>query len=154
MHCTPPWVPRSQKSSTLLVGEPRAIKGSFFPKPAVGQNVALDAVSADRASNCLVSAVPIYSIFFFFFLLLQIQSATVDCVLNSESEFDVRLATMHVVSPWHDPARLTGRKISSIYLSLWMILLLLASEKCLWNHVFEELSECLHCVDVVADCIV
>ena len=51
--------PICNKSKSHLL-EPGAIKGSFFLNQ-VGQNIALHAAPADRASTCLVSAFPIHS---------------------------------------------------------------------------------------------
>ena len=59
-----------------------------------------------------------------------LRSSTVECVLNSRSEFSlVVLVGIHFVSPSYDLSRLTGRKTSSIYLSIY----LLTSNICPWS---------------------
>ena len=52
--------------------------------------------------------------------LIFTQSSTVECVQSSESDFVLVAGGTHLVSPWYDPSRLTGRKTSSMYI-LYMI---------------------------------
>ena len=72
-----------QKLKALLVGD-HSYQRFPLSKPLVGQNLALDAVSAYRAYTYIVSAFPAHSTS----LSLNVsKSSTVECVLSSESEF-------------------------------------------------------------------
>ena len=104
--CTPPPPPLQIQKLSAPWWEPRASKGSLFLSCSSRSEYSFSCCA------CLQGfCVPSYylSDSFDFIFSKFLQSATVECILNSQSEFSL-VVGIHFVSPFYDPSRLTGRR--------------------------------------------
>ena len=110
-------VPWTQKLPPPLRTRMGAQGYQRFPlsKPVAGQNIALHATPADRAS---VPSFCLPGCFAFIFPKL-LRPSTVECVIKKYYLFNILfVVAIHFISPWCYPSRFAGRKTSWIYLSL------------------------------------
>ena len=87
-----PWLHGGLWTTALV--EAQGYQRFLLSRPVVGQNIAVRAAPADRASNSLVSAFPIHSTSF---PPKPLRSSTAERVINSESE-RLLVVAVHFVS--------------------------------------------------------